>query len=110
MGISTSDFVVIESDDQVGPYKGQMLVGDHGHSKIMRVYLEKVQGEYQGAVFGCREGFPSGIIKLKWGEDGQLYTGMTSRGWGSTGQGSYGIARLGWNGESTCDVNENDAE
>lgn len=110
MGISTSDFVVIESDDQVGPYKGQMLVGDQGHSKIMRVYLEKVQGEYQGAVFGFREGFPSGIIKLKWGEDGQLYTGMTSRGWGSTGQESYGIARLGWNGEIPFEMKQINAE
>lgn len=110
MGISTSDFIVIESDDQVGPYKGQMLVGDQGHSKIMRVYLEKVQGEYQGVVFGFREGFPSGIIKLKWGEDGQVYTGMTSRGWGSTGQESYGIARLGWNGEMPFEMKRINAE
>src|SRR5690625_7197598 len=76
----------------------------------MRVYLEKVQREYQGAVFGFREGFPSGIIKLKWGEDGQLYTGMTSRGWGSTGQESYGIARLGWNGEIPFEMKQINAE
>lgn len=110
MGISTSDFIIIENDHQVGPFKGQMLVGDQGHSKLMRVYLEKVQGEYQGVVFGFREGFPSGVIKLKWGPDNQIYAGMTSRGWGSTGQDDFGIARLKWNGEIPFEMQRINAE
>ncbi|REL38354.1 auracyanin family protein [Rhodohalobacter sp. SW132] len=99
MGISTSDILLIENDDQVGPFAGQFLVGDQGHSKIMRVYHEKVNGEYQGAVFDFREGFQSGIIKLEWGPDDQIYVGMTSRGWGSTGRDQYGVQRMRWNGE-----------
>lgn len=111
MGISTSDFVVIENDEQVGPFAGQLLVGDQGHSKIMRVFQEKVQGEYQGAVFGFREGFSSGVIKLAWGADGNtLYAGMTNRGWSSTGRDDFGIDRMRWNGEIPFEMQKIEAE
>ncbi|MEX0929550.1 MAG: plastocyanin/azurin family copper-binding protein [Balneolales bacterium] len=98
MGISTSDLLLIENDDQVGPFAGQLLVGDQGHSRIMRIFHEKVDGEYQGAVFGFRQGFSSGVIKLAWGPEDDIYVGMTSRGWSATGEESYGIDRLSWNG------------
>jgi len=98
MGISTSDILYIDGNDKVGPYDGQFLVGDQGHSKIMRVALEKVEGEYQGAVFGFREGFQSGIIKLAWGPDDHVYVAMTNRGWGSTGPDPYGVQHFAWNG------------
>jgi glucose/arabinose dehydrogenase len=64
MGISTSDIVTIPSG--FGPYEGQLLVGDQGHSKIMRAFLEKVNGEYQGACFPFLEGFSSGVLRLLW--------------------------------------------
>ena len=35
--------------DKFGPFEGQLLIGDQGHSKIMRVFQEKVKGTYQGA-------------------------------------------------------------
>jgi len=110
MGISTADILLIENDDQVGPFSGQMLVGDQGHSKIMRVFQEKVNGEYQGAVFGFREGFSSGVIKLAWGPDDDLYAGMTSRGWGSTGREPFGIDRMSWNGEIPFEIHSIQAE
>lgn len=99
MGISTAGILLIENDEQVGPFAGQLLVSDQGHSKIMRVALEKVQSEYQGAVFGFREGFSSGVLNLTWGPDNQIYTAMTNRGWGSIGRESFGIDRMSWNGE-----------
>jgi len=110
MGISTSGILLIENDDQVGPYSGQMLVSDQGHSKIMRVALEKVQGEYQGAVFGFREGFSSGIIKFEWGPDDEIYTAMTNRGWGSTGREPFGIDRMSWTGELPFEMHSIQAE
>ncbi len=110
MGISTSDILFIDGNDKVGPFDGQFLVGDQGHSKIMRVYQEKVQGEYQGAVFGFREGFQSGIIKLAWGPEGQIYTGMTNRGWGSSGDAPFGVQRLDWNGETPFEMQKISAE
>lgn len=110
MGISTSDILLIENENQVGPFKDQLLVGDQGHSKIMRIYQEKVKGEYQGVVFGFREGFDSGVIKLQWGPDDQIYVGMTSRGWGSTGQELYGLQRLKWTGEIPFEMQKVNAE
>ena len=80
MGISTSDVLLIENDQQLGPFAGQLLVGDQGHSKIMRVFQEKVNGVYQGVCFPFREGFSSGILRLAWGPDNSLYVGMTSQG------------------------------
>jgi azurin len=110
MGISTSGMLLIDNDEKLGPFAGQMLVGDQGHSKIMRVYHEKVNGEYQGAVFGFREGFSSGIISLEWGPDQEVYVGMTNRGWGSTGRENFGIQRMGWTGEVPFEMKKINAE
>ena len=98
-GISTSGFVYDSTKGRFGPFENQLLVGDQGQSKIMRVALEKVKGEYQGVVFAFREGFSSGILRLTWGSDGSLFAGMTSRGWSSTGQQLYSIQRLAWTGK-----------
>ncbi|HEV7380710.1 MAG TPA: plastocyanin/azurin family copper-binding protein [Dyadobacter sp.] len=95
MGISTSAILSMDSD-AFGPFKGQLLVGDQGHSKIMRTYLEKVNGQYQGACFPFREGFSSGILRMAWGSDLSLFVGMTSRGWASTGKELFGLQRLSW--------------
>jgi len=95
MGISTSDLVVIP--EGFGPFKGQLLVGDQGHSKIMRVYQEKVNGIYQGVCFPFKEGFESGILRMVFSPENELYVGMTSRGWSSTGPKEFGLERLVWN-------------
>lgn len=102
MGISTSDFEVIP--EGFGPFASQLLVGDQGHSKIMRVYQEKVKGVYQGVCFPFREGFSSGVIRLEWGPDHSLYVGMTSRGWASTGPESYGLERVVWKGNDPFEI------
>ncbi|MCF0051833.1 plastocyanin/azurin family copper-binding protein [Dyadobacter sp. LJ53] len=93
MGISTSAIISMDSDE-AGPFKGQLLVGDQGHSKIMRAFLEKVNGQYQGACFPFREGFASGILRMAWGSDHSLFVGMTSRGWASTGKDLFGLQRV----------------
>lgn len=104
MGISTSGFVNLE--DQFGlAFNGQMLVGDQGHSKIMRVAQEKVNGVYQGACFPFVDGFSSGILRLKWAPDNKaLYVGMTSRGWSSTGSDPFGLERLVWSGKTPFEI------
>lgn len=97
MGISTSDLLAIPQG-VFGPFAGQLLVGDQGHSKVMRVFLEKVQGEYQEACFPFREGFASGMLRLAWDSDGTLFVGQTNRGWASTGNTPYALQRLQWRG------------
>ena len=104
MGISTADFKEDTTKGAFGPFAGQLFVGDQGHSKIMRVDLEKVNGEWQGACFPFREGFQSGILRTVWGQDGSLIVGMTSRGWAATGKDPYGIQRLVWTGKTPFEM------
>ncbi len=97
LGISTSEFVKIP-EGHFGPFAGQVLVGDQGQSKISRVFLEKVNGEYQGAAWDFRSGFQSGVLRMAWAKDGSLMVGETNRGWGSAGEANEGLQRLVWNG------------
>jgi len=99
LGISTSAILVDSTRGAFGPFAGQLFVGDEGQSKIMRVYLEKVNGVYQGVVFPFREGFASGVFREVWGKDGSLYVGQTSRGWPATGRAPYALQRLVWTGK-----------
>ncbi|WP_111629942.1 plastocyanin/azurin family copper-binding protein [Larkinella arboricola] len=98
LGISTSDILEDTTANRFGPFDGQLFVGDQGHSKIMRVFLEKVEGKYQGAVFAFRSGFQSGILRMAWGLDGSMFVGQTSRGWSATGKDPFGVQRLVWTG------------
>lgn len=99
LGISTSEILKDETNGAFGPFAGQLLVGDQGKSNISRVFIEKVNGEYQGASFMFREGFQSGILRMTWGQDGSLFVGETNRGWGSAGNTTAGIERLVWTGK-----------
>lgn len=96
LGISTSEIVKIP-EGVFGPFEGQLLVGDQGQSILSRVFLEKVNGEMQGAAWMFRSGFQSGIVRLDWAKDGSLFVGETNRGWGSAGDASQGLQRLVWN-------------
>jgi len=104
LGISTSDILIDNNAGKFGPFDGQMLVGDQGHSKIMRVAMEKVNGVYQGAAFAFKEGFSSGILRMIWGSDASMFVGMTSRGWSSTGKEDFGLQRLVWTGKMPFEI------
>lgn len=104
LGISTSGLLNDNTAGKFGPFTGQLFVGDQGQSKIMRVDLEKVKGEYQGVVFPFREGFSSGILRQVWGHDGSMYVGMTSRGWSSTGRELFSLQRLVWTGKTPFEM------
>jgi azurin/glucose/arabinose dehydrogenase len=104
MGISTSDIVQDNSGGAFGPFEGQYFVGDQGHSKVMRVSMEKVEGVYQGACFPFREGFQSGILRMRWGLDNSMFVGQTSRGWAATGKDKFGIQRMTWTGEVPFEI------
>jgi cytochrome c551/c552/glucose/arabinose dehydrogenase len=97
LGISNSELVKIP-EGTFGPFAGQLLVGDQGQSKIMRVVMEKVKGEYQGVAFDFRQGFRSGVLRMAWAPDGSLFVGETNRGWGSAGEANEGLQRLVWSG------------
>ncbi len=99
LGVSTSEIITDDTQGGFGPFAGQVLVGDQGLSKIARVSLEKVNGQWQGAAFDFRSGFRSGVLRMCWGSDRTMYVGGTNRGWGSTGKEPYGLERLVWTGQ-----------
>jgi len=110
MGISTSDILLNDQAQGFGPFENQLLVADQGHSKVMRAFVEEVDGEYQGAAFPMREGFISGILRMDWGKQSTLFAGMTSRGWASTGGGKFGLQRMKWTGYTPFEMKEVKAE
>jgi cytochrome c551/c552 len=98
-GVSTAELIKDNTGGSFGPFAGQIFVGDQGQSNIMRVVLEKVKGEYQGASIGFRSGFQSGVLRMAFDKDGSMFVGETNRGWGSAGDANQGLQRLVWNGK-----------
>lgn len=99
LGVSTSEIITDDTQGAFGPFAGQVFVGDQGMSKIARVFLEKVNGRYQGASFDFRSGFRSGVLRMSWGKDNALFVGGTNRGWGSTGKEAFGLEKLIYTGK-----------
>ncbi len=104
MGTSLSWVLEDTTSGAFGPFEGQLFVADQGQSKIMRVFMEEVGGEMQGAVFHFREGFQSGIIRSSWGKDGSMFVGMSDRGWNALGSEPDGLQRLVWTGQLPFEV------
>src|SRR6266851_5382752 len=94
------------TDGKFGPFKTQLLVGDQTHSTVMRVFLEKVRGRYQGACFMLRQGFDSGNLALEMAPDGSLFVQGTDRGWGARGGKPFALQRLIWTGQTPFEVRE----
>ncbi len=99
LGISNSEIIQDQTNGAFGIFSKQLFVGDQGQSKIMRVALEKVNGEYQGAAWDFRSGFQSGVMRMTFAPDGSMFVGETNRGWGSAGDANQGLQRLVWNGK-----------
>ncbi len=90
----------------VGPYKGQMLLGELTLGGIRRLSLDKVDGNYQAAVFRFTQGLEAGVNRLVWGPDGSLYIG----GIGAPGNWSqekklwYGLEKITYNEKPTFEM------
>lgn len=84
-----------------GPFGGQAFVGDQTMSNLMRVSLQKVKGEYQGAVWNFIRPLECGVIRQVFDSKGRLYIGQTGRGWGSAGKELFGFRRITWDGKTT---------
>ncbi len=106
MGQSTTDIMLDESNGKFGPFAGQLFVGEFTQASVSRVFLEKVNGEYQGACFPFRSGFASAVLRLAQGADGSVFAGLTNRGWSSLGTASYGLQRLVWTGKTPFEIKE----
>ncbi|KAB1161971.1 DUF1080 domain-containing protein [Micromonospora sp. AMSO12t] len=89
-----------------GPFAGQMLIGDVTYGGLQRAYLEKVNGEYQGALFRMTQGLEAGVSEVSVGPDGAIYTGGLHGGgnWGQEGKLSYGLQKISPNGGNNFDM------
>jgi hypothetical protein len=91
---------------QSGPFAGQMLISDVTYGGIQRAYLEKVNGEYQGALFRMTQGLEAGVTELMQGPDGAIYAGGLGAdgNWGQEGKLKFGLQKLTPNGTNTFDM------
>jgi hypothetical protein len=103
-GQSATDVCLDASGGRFGPFAGQFFVGEFTQASIHRVFLEEIDGEYQGAVFPFRAGFASAVLRLGQAPDGSMYAGLTNRGWSSLGPAAYGLERLVWTGLTPFEI------
>lgn len=88
-----------------GPFAGQMFVGELTGGGVRRVALEKINGQWQGAVFHFTQGLSCGVNRMAWGPDGDLYVG----GIGALGNWNWkgtrsGLQRLKANGKEVFEL------
>ncbi len=85
-----------------GPFSGQLLIGEMNQERIVRVMLERVGGEFQGACipFFDGKGLRKGNNRLAFGPDGSLWVGQNSHGW----LGAEGIQRIVFTGKQPADI------
>lgn len=104
-GKSHTDIFTIDQKGKFGPFDGQLLVGDLSTAQVLRVVLEKIDGDYQGAVIKFRQRFVPPALRMAWGKPGTLFVGGASRGWGG-GARPYGLQRVEWTGKTPFEVHE----
>jgi hypothetical protein len=97
-------------DDRFGPFRGQLLAGDFQNALVARVFLEKINGEYQGAVFPLLNGFRSGVNRLSYGPDGCLYVGGLQRTWVSIAPDPASLERVTFNGNTPFSIRKAEAK
>ena len=103
IGNSPSAPMIVKS----GPFAGQMLIGDVTYGGLQRAALEKVAGEYQGAIFRHTAGLEAGVNRTITGPDGAIYVGGIGEGgnWGESDKLRFGLQKLTPAGDNTFDMN-----
>ncbi|TZF81447.1 hypothetical protein FW774_17950 [Pedobacter sp. BS3] len=94
--------VIDDTKGKFGPFSGQFLVGEMNRERIVRVMLEKVGGELQGACipFIDNQGLRKGNNRLAFAPDGSLWVGQNSHGW----LGDEGIQHITYTGVLPMDI------
>ncbi|MBK7370148.1 MAG: hypothetical protein IPJ09_01630 [Saprospiraceae bacterium] len=102
MASSPSQPVIDRTNGKFGPYTGQFFVGEMNQERILRVMLEEVGGQLQGACmpFLDKQGLLKGNNRLAFAPDGSLWVGHTQHGF----VGDLGIQRLVFTGMQPMDI------
>jgi len=102
MGQSTAD--IATAPDTFGPFGGQLFCGDQTDAEVLRVFLERVKGVYQGACFPFRENLDCGVNRIAFDGKSGMLVGQTDRGWGSIGRKRYGLQRVWLSDEPAFEI------
>jgi glucose/arabinose dehydrogenase len=88
-----------------GPFAGQLFIGEINRDRIVRVMLEKVDGEFQGACipFIDGHGLHPGNNRLAFDADGNLWVGQIGFG-GWLPDSTSGIQKIRYTGRVPMDV------
>ncbi|CCH03306.1 Glucose/sorbosone dehydrogenase-like protein [Fibrella aestuarina BUZ 2] len=102
MAHSPTQPVVDNTGGKFGPFAGQTFVGEMDYPHLLRVLLEEIGGQTQGACipFLAKGGQRIGNHRLAFGPDGSLYLGQTDHGW----TGAQGIQRVRFKGGQFLDI------
>ncbi len=93
--------------ERFGPFGGQMLAADFQNAVVLRVQLEKVAGNWQGAVFPFMKGLGSGANRMTFDSKGRLYVGgVKNKAWASAAPFEQSLERVSWTGETPFAVKE----
>ena len=89
-----------------GPYQNQLLHGDVCYGGLQRVFMEKINGDYQGCVFRFTQGLEGATHRIVRGPDDAFYIGMIGNpgNWGQQDKLWYGLQRMKYNGASTFEM------
>src|SRR5688572_26524777 len=103
MANSPSQPLPDKTNGKFGPFSGQLFIGEMNRDRVLRVMLENVGGELQGACipFIDGHGLRSGNNRLAFAPDGSLWVGQIGfGGW----PGQSGLQRIVFTGEIPMDV------
>jgi glucose/arabinose dehydrogenase len=102
MANSPTEPLVDNTAGKFGPFAGQLFVGDMNRSRIMRVMLEDVGGEVQGACipFYDDDVLGRGCSRFAFDASGALWVGQTKHTWA----GGQGLQRITWDGATPFEV------
>ena len=71
-----------------GAPSNEMWVGDQTLSTLFRIHLKE---HHEAALIPFADGFPSGLMRMIFRENGDLYVGQTGRGWRAKGGSEYAL-------------------
>jgi hypothetical protein len=90
------------TNGKFGPFANQLFIGEMDYPKLMRVLLEDVGGQWQGACIDFANG--SGLIKgnnrFAFDNSGDLWVGHNDHGW----VGDEGLSKIHWTGKIPLDI------
>jgi len=105
--VRSASGIIEITDERFGPFKGQLLVGDFQNAVITRVQMEKVNGQWQGAVWPFLKGFQSGVNRMAIGADGNLYVGGGKvKAWAANAPSFHGLERVSFKGKIPFEINK----